>query len=457
MTKKFVLDTSVLLHDPDAIYNFEENEVIITREVMLEIDKKRGGGDSTSQNANQVIRNLKSIFTELDDINPFVDEKVSVKLEEGPKVTLYYDLEFFKPNEINKEVRSIQELSELKYESNKIFINNGQKNATDMRLVEICKKIDDAILVTKDFILQLFAIQNGVKAEDYTSDKIEHRNMQYKGYKEIYVEDDIIDKLYEEGGISPKEYDLTVNQFVEFKASESHTGLGYYNGDAIEYLSANIVVDGVKPLNREQVFAFKALMNNDIELVTLEGPSGTGKTLLSLAVGLDKVQTREEYKKLVITRPIVSAGNDIGYLPGTEEEKLRPWMKPIYDNMDYICEGGGDMSSEEIIEGLKSYNKLEIEALQYIRGRSMPGIFFIVDEAQNLTPSQIKTLITRAGEDTKIVLTGDTDQIDKPFLSKGSNALTYIKDNFKGQDNYGHVNLHKTERSRLAEQASKLL
>ena len=185
----------------------------------------------------------------------------------------------------------------------------------------------------------------------------------------------------------------------------------------------------------------------------IEGISGTGKTILSLVTGLEQVSNLNIYNKLTITRPTVSVGNEIGFLPGSLEEKLRPWMKPIYDNFDYISNGNG----EEIIENLKSYNKLQVEPLQYIRGRSIPNQFMIIDEAQNLSPRQIKTVISRAGKGTKIVLTGEIEQIDQPYLSKSSNALSYVIDKFMNQDNYGHVEMKKSERSRLAEQASKLL
>nr|WP_255364338.1 PhoH family protein [Candidatus Frackibacter sp. WG13] len=214
---------------------------------------------------------------------------------------------------------------------------------------------------------------------------------------------------------------------------------------------------GIKPRNKEQQCAFDLLLNDEIKLITLVGKAGTGKTLLALAAGLEKVVEEKSFKRLLVTRPIVPMGNDLGYLPGDKDEKLRPWMQPIFDNMEFLVGGQRDEDASDIIQDLQDMNLIEMEALTYIRGRSIPQQFIIVDEAQNLTPHEIKTIITRVGEDTKIILTGDPYQIDHPYLDSNSNGLTYLVERFKEEKIAGHITLHKGERSTLAELAASVL
>ena len=453
--KKYVLDTSVLLHDSESIYNFEENEVIIPREVLLELNKKKIKDGQVGKNARDIIRRLRKLFLTNSVKYSFdfkIKENLTQELLSGGKITLYFDKKFFYPYfEINNTYNSFSEKN--KYLSN-TKINNEIKNATDLRLINIAKN-KKAILVTKDYTLQLLAMQLGVKVQDYTTDQTEITD-NYKGYKKINVKKQFIDKIYSKKEINydKDQKNIKNNQFLELKSyTENQTALTRYCCQKLNLVEKNIFINGISPQNREQIFAFDLLMDQKISLVTITGISGTGKTILSLVTGLEQVSNMNIYNKLIITRPTVSVGKEIGFLPGSLEEKLKPWMKPIYDNFDFITDGNG----EEVIDGLKSYNKLQIEPLQYIRGRSIPNQFMIIDEAQNLSPKQIKTVISRAGEGTKIVLTGDIEQIDEPYLSKNSNALAYVIDKFMGQKNYGHVEMLKSERSRLAEQASKLL
>lgn len=454
--KKYLLDTSVLLHDSEAIYNFEENEIIIPREVLLELNKKKVSDDQVGKNARDIIRNLRKIFMNNINENIFdfkIQENLSKHISSGGKITLYFDKNFFYPyHEINENGNSKKLYHKYLQTNNQI--NNHIKNSTDLRLIHIARS-NEAILVTKDYTLQLLAMQLGVPVEDYTTDQtLVTEN--YKGYKKMSVSPELIDKLYNKKEVNIPELndDPIQNQFVELVSFDNQqTALTRYYDSKLNLIKKSHYTHGVSPRNREQIFAFNLLMDEKISLITISGISGTGKTILSLVTGLEQVSNMNKYNKLIITRPTVSVGNEIGFLPGTLEEKLRPWMKPIYDNFDFITDGNG----EEVIEGLKSYNKLQIEPLQYIRGRSIPQQFMIIDEAQNLTPKQIKTVISRAGEGTKIILTGDIEQIDEPYLSKSSNALSYVIDKFMNQDNYGHVELIKSERSRLAEQASKLL
>jgi PhoH-like ATPase len=221
----------------------------------------------------------------------------------------------------------------------------------------------------------------------------------------------------------------------------------------LHLVEPNKNIYSIRPRNKEQVFALDILMDPEIEIVTLTGPSGTGKTLLSLAAGMEQVDNRGIYDRFLVSRPAINAGKELGFAPGSIEEKLRHWMKPIYDNFDILCNN----NAEKIIREMKEFKKLQMESLQHIRGRSIPKQFFLIDEAQNINPSQIKLIVTRAAKGTKVVITGDVEQIDDPYLSHDCNALSHIKENFVGQDNYGHISMVKGERSRLAEQAAKLL
>ncbi|MFP4372459.1 MAG: PhoH family protein [Halanaerobium sp.] len=454
--KSYLLDTSVLLHDSEAIYNFEDNEIIIPREVLLELNKKKSSDDQIGKNARDIIRNLRRIFLNeiAEKVFDFkIMEKMSKKISSGGKITLYFDKNFFYPYfEINKNYFLDDNFDKhLHLNSN---INNEIKNATDLRLISIARQTKST-LVTKDYTLQLLALQMGIPVEDYTTDQTLITE-NYKGYTTLTVPKDTIDKLYSKKKIDydDENTNLINNQLLELRAyNDQQTALAKYCRGNLKLIEKNKSIHGITAKNREQIFAVEMLMDPSISLITISGISGTGKTILSLVTGMEQVSNLNIYNKLIITRPTVSVGNEIGFLPGTLEEKLKPWMKPIYDNFDYISNGNG----EEIIDNLKSYNKLQVEPLQYIRGRSIPNQFMIIDEAQNLSPKEIKTVISRAGKGTKIVLTGDIDQIDQPYLSKSSNGLSYVIDKFMNQDNYGHVEMKKSERSRLAEQASNLL
>ena len=453
-SKKYLLDTSVLLYDSESIYNFEEKEVIIPREVLLELNKKKDKETQVGKNAREIIRNLRKIFFQQFDETVFdfeIKENLTQRLSNKGKITLYFDRDFFYPYyAVNNKKDSDQRLEDIINTNSNI--NNEIKNVTDLRLINLSKK-NEATLITKDYTLQLLAMQLGVPVQDYTSDQAQ-ANYKYRGYKELQVSSEVIDRLYQEKEISYKKEHLINNQFLELKSYDNNqTALARYRKNELEPVKKGRYIHGITPKNREQIFTTNLLMDERISLVTISGISGTGKTILSLVTGLEQVSNMNRYNKLVITRPTVSVGKEIGFLPGSLEEKLKPWMKPIYDNFDYITDG----NAEEVINGLKSYNKLQIEPLQYIRGRSMPHQFIIIDEAQNLSPNEIKTVISRAGVKTKIILTGDVEQIDQPYLSRNSNALSYVIDRFMGQDNYGHVELIKSERSRLAEQASRLL
>ncbi|HPQ40840.1 MAG TPA: PhoH family protein, partial [bacterium] len=320
------------------------------------------------------------------------------------------------------------------------------------------------ILLTRDTNLRIRADAMGLKAEDYVSD---HTNIDelYTGLKEIFVPEKTIATLYQDGQIALPDDGFYSNEFVILKneTDPTHKGLGRVNRDGTAILvfkPRHQEVWGIKPQNLEQKLALSLLMDDDIQLVTLVGRAGTGKTLLSLAAGLSKSLDEGVYHKLLVARPIFPMGRDLGYLPGEIKDKLKPWMQPIFDNLEMLLHSDDPdqepqyrASAYDLIE----QNMLEIEALTYIRGRSIPHQYFVVDEAQNLTPHEIKTIITRAGHGTKIVLTGDPYQIDNPYLDSESTGLTHVVERFKNSPLAGHITLTKGERSHLAQVAAEML
>ena len=313
-------------------------------------------------------------------------------------------------------------------------------------------------LISKDINLRIKADVYGIAAKDYDSNEVNRDNL-YEGYKEVSVDGDDLELFYGEGEL-PVKGSFYPNQYVVLKNTdnESFLGIGRYDQKSksiVKLFNAENSIWGIHANNMEQAFALDALLNDDIKLVSLVGKAGTGKTLLAIAAGLHKTLDESEFKKLLVSRPIFPMGRDIGYLPGTVEEKLNPWMQPIFDNVEFLM--GSDKKAAGRAQELMNQGMLSIEPLTYIRGRSIPQQFLIVDEAQNLTPHEIKTIITRAGKGTKIVLTGDVYQIDNPYLDSANSGLTYAMDKFRDHAIAAHVILTKGERSELAELASNIL
>jgi PhoH-like ATPase len=320
----------------------------------------------------------------------------------------------------------------------------------------------NVIFVTKDTNLRIKADAIGIIAQDYESDKVSIDEL-YTGTCEVLLPQEDVDLFYSEGVLALEE-EFLPNQCLTLidAANPSHTALARYNRPLRQAMSLVRAPSdglwGIHPRNREQQFAFDMLLNDDIQLVTLVGKAGTGKTLLAIAAGLHKSADEGEYSRLLVSRPIFPLGRDIGFLPGDIDEKLSPWMQPIFDNVELLL--GAVEEGNKRKRGYKELvdlGLLEIEPLTYIRGRSIPKQYMIVDEAQNLTPHEIKTIITRAGEGTKIILTGDPYQIDNPYVDSSSNGLTYVVEKFKAEEISGHVTLDKGERSCLAELAANLL
>ena len=433
MTKFFVLDTNVLLHNPNAIYSFAEHTVIIPFTVIEELDKFKTSSDKKGVHARQILR-------ELDQLYKKGALKAGAKMKNGGMLRI-----LFSPTQAPHP--------DLDWSRN------------DNHIVGIAwtlkKEGQHVFFISKDINARIKAEVLGVQSEDYEKQLVEYDQL-YKGWSEVTVTDAEIDILYKERKVATK-LTLHENEYALLKG-ETKTALSQYECEKKMFFLVNgdLEAMGLRPLNLEQRFAFDLLLNDDIKLVTLVGQAGTGKTLLALACSLQKVIGRNpRYQKLLVARPIVPLGKDIGYLPGTKDQKLNFWMQPVFDNLGFLLqkeEGErGFGKAKDRIEALMDADLLEIEAITYIRGRSIPNQFIIIDEAQNLTPHEIKTIVSRAGKGTKIVLTGDPEQIDTPYLDANSNGLTYTAERLKGQRLVGHILLSKSERSEIATLAAELL
>jgi PhoH-like ATPase len=440
--KTFILDTNVILHDPTCINQFQENNIVIPLAVISEIDHFKRGNQVINLNAREFARTLDSITG-----NALFNGGVSLGKGKG-KVRIVIT------KGLSKEIKEA-------------FIEDNPDHRVLTAAFDIQKASKDknkVILVTKDVNLRMKAKALGILAEDYTTDRVGSVEELYSGKEFVEnVDDELIQKFF----IPPYELEakkifgknkveIVPNKYFIIR-NNSRSVLAHLDQDgSLLRRIDKFSVYGINPRNAEQTFAVDALINNNIPLVSMTGKAGTGKTLLALASAL---HVRKYYRQIYIARPVVPLSNkDIGYLPGDVESKLGPYMQPLWDNVKVIQDQfkESDKSHIAITQMIKD-EKLVVEPLSYIRGRSLQRIFFIVDEAQNLTPHEIKTIITRAGEGAKIVLTGDIYQIDHPYLDTQSNGLSYLIDHFKGQKLYAHINLEKGERSQLAEIASNLL
>ncbi|MDR1666956.1 MAG: PhoH family protein [Bacteroidales bacterium] len=433
--KLFVLDTNVVLHDFKSIYNFQENDLVLPIVVLEELDKMKKGNDEINYNARGFIREL--------------DKLVGDSLFKGG-------------------VSLGKKLGKLSIETGKKFSaelkQSFPEETPDHRILAITeylvKKLSDrqVILVTKDINLRMKAKSMGLSAQDYKSDKVQNIDDFSKGIEKMVCPAEWITQLYEKpGGIPAK----------ELKMTHPPKGNAYFilNDNVLAFFDAAenrfLRVDkrrcfGIEPRNAEQTFCMDALLRPEIQLIAITGKAGTGKTLLALAGALAQ---NHLYEQIYLARPIVPLANrDLGFLPGAAKDKIEPYMQPLFDNLTVIRQQLKQNSNElHKIEEMQKNDRLVLSALAFIRGRSLSKTFFIVDEAQNLTPHEVKTIITRAGEDTKIVLTGDIEQIDSPYLDAQSNGLSYLTDKMNGQPVFTHINLIKGERSKLAEIASHLL
>lgn len=441
MKKTFILDTNVLLHDVNSIYAFEDNDVVIPMVVIEELDNFKSEGDTRGKNARIVSRELDALRA-----NGRLNE--GVKLPKGGTLKIELD----KPN-ILPQILSFNK-------SDNAILNIAYTMAKKEGSYK--KNQSPVFVVTKDINMRLKAEALGLSAQDYTSDKVNYDEL-YTGVAEIEVAPEQIDAFYRDKQLPLEEGRYYPNQFLILKANDGSkkSAMGRVSNSAkavLKPLSAqDPVAWGIKPLNKEQRFAMELLLDDSLDIVTLVGTAGTGKTLVTLATGLQRTMDENAYRRMVVCRSIVPVGKDLGFLPGTKEEKLDAWMGAIYDNLAFLADRKNPEEGEEKAHYLLDSGKIEIASITHMRGRSLPGQYMIVDDAQNLTPHEIKTILTRAGEGTKIVVTGDPYQIDTPYLDIESNGLTYLVDRLKGQPSYGHITFTKTERSRLADLASKLL
>lgn len=442
LSKIYVLDTNVLLQDPRSIFSFEDNEVVIPAVVLEEVDSKKRYMDEIGRNARQVSKLI-------DNMRQTGKLHEKIPLENGGVLRI----------ELNH--RSFHQLQE-------IFV----EKTNDNRILAVAKNLSleeqamengrEVILVSKDALVRVKADALGLQAEDFLSDRVVEVDHIYTGLLELYINNDLLNRFYEKGELNVTElanHPFYPNQFIVMKdslgGSASAIGVIDATGKKVRKLIFNHEhIWGIRSRNAQQTMAFELLLRKDIPLVTLIGKAGTGKTLLALAAGLMQTEDLGEYKKLLVARPIVPVGKDLGFLPGEKEEKLRPWMQPIFDNLEYLFNTKKPGELDAILAGMGS---IEVEALTYIRGRSIPEQFIIIDEAQNLTKHEVKTILTRVGEKSKIVLMGDPEQIDHPYLDEYNNGLTYVVEKFKEQKIAGHIRLIKGERSGLAQLAADLL
>jgi PhoH-like ATPase len=457
MRKTFVLDTNVLLHDPLALTRFQDNAVVVPIEVVEEIDRFKRDPSEKGRNARQVSR----LLDQLREKGNLADG-VPIDPDSGGTLKVVF-------------CRG-ETLAQLPPE---LKGGNGDNNilavALEQRLQEVMGNHQPVVLVTKDTNLRIKADAVGLTAQDYTTDKVDIADL-YPGFCEVWTSAEQMDRVKSQGGLSEAELSaghphLVANEGVTLvdQAQPNHTLLARFHGDSGALLplqrAPKVRLGAIQPRNREQTFALDLLLDPEIQLVTLIGKAGTGKTLLALAAGLHMVADERLYDRLLVTRPVIPLGKDIGFLPGDIEEKMGPWMQPIIDNLDFLLgahEGNGNARGNHRTQrnswtDLKGMGLLEVEAISYIRGRSIPRQYMVVDEAQNLTPHEVKTIVTRVGEGTKIVLTGDPYQIDNPYVDAESNGLTWLVERFKGQALAGHVTLLRGERSPLAELAANLL
>jgi PhoH-like ATPase len=437
MPKHFVLDTNILIHDPRALLNFAEDEVVVPIFVLEEIDQFKKESSERGRNAREVARMLDGLRAN------------GARLADGAPLA----------NGGRLRVAAGQRSVPTTLRESQIADHLILGVALDVR---DSHPKDQTVFVTKDVNLRLRADALGLNAVDYDAGRIDIEEL-YSGMMELTVKGADVDTFYAQSTLPLSGVDVSANQYVLLRDADSpsHTALGRYDATTGKLVPLKKMRDGVwgiRPRNKEQHCALDLLLADDVKLITLVGKAGTGKTMLALAAGMQKVVEERTYSRLLVSRPIFPLGRDVGFLPGDLEQKLNPWMQPIYDNVEFLM----GLSKQDAKNG-RSYRELidmgfiEIEPLTYIRGRSIPNQFIIVDEAQNLTPHEVKTIITRAGESTKIVLTGDPYQIDNPYVDATSNGLTSIVQTFKGQAIAGHVTLSKGERSPLAELASNLL
>lgn len=432
--KTFVLDTNVILHDPQSIFSFEGSRVVLPLTVIEELDTFKRNNDERGRSARYISRKL--------------DE-----LRKGGKLSNWVPLEH--GGKLKVEIQVSDGLP-------KAFSAHTKDNEILSCALYLKKQGENIVFISKDINLRIKAESLGLETQDYEKEKVDLDEL-YKGWREAAVSGEEIDAFYKDKRLPSSIADLVPNEFVILKAEgTSKSALARYDLKSkalVPLVKADTAPWGIKPLNTEQRFALELLLNPDIQLITLVGLAGSGKTMIALASALQQTLEEKIYRRILVARPVIAVGHDLGFLPGTKEEKLTNWMGAIYDNLSFLLEKpkGSVETSDMDIQMLMEDGVLEIEAVTYLRGRTLPGLLIIIDDAQNLTPHEIKTIISRAGQGAKIILTGDPHQVDNYYLDAASNGLTNLVERFKGQGLFGHVTFTKSERSVLAAMASELL
>lgn len=430
--KTFVIDTNVLLHDPLAVMKFPKSDVVVPIAVLEELGSMKRFVDERGKNARMVLRLMDSLKQE-----GAGNLRKGVHIENGAVIFI----------ELDGNDTVIPSLS----------FSQGQ-NKIIFPAYNLWKSGKRVVFVSKDLVARVKAEAIGLEAEDYKNLKFSYDNFSL-GVRKIQVDKRVIDSFYKDSQVF-LEGEFEPNEYCILSSLEKSSAVGKWDPSK-KMLTPLIKIPesvwGIKPLNVEQRCTLDLMLRDDIKLITLMGQAGTGKTLMALAGGLRKVFDEGVYSKILVSRPIIPLGKDIGYLPGSKEDKLSNWMQPIYDNLEFLCDSSNLDESSETMRWVMESKKIEMEAVTYIRGRTLPNIFMIIDEAQNLTPHEVKTIISRAGHGTKVVLAGDPTQIDNPYLDKNSNGLTFTVGTFRNQSLFGHIFLEKTERSKLAALAAEVM
>ena len=469
--KTFVLDTNVIIHDPNAIYSFEGSKVVIPLPVIEELDHFKRFSDEKGRAARLVARKLDELRTKgklVEGVKLDNGTELRVAMVESRGTLPSYMQPFlheYRPAGADKGLRKggMPRLKDANGNGFPGFVNNK-----DNLILSVAQHLmhqgERVVFITKDINLRIKAETIGLETEDYEKEKVDITDL-YKGWQEVGAPTEDINEFYKTKKLHVNPGAIQPNEFVILKDNNggSQSALARYSrsqGALVPLSKAEVSPWGIKPLNTEQRFALELLMRKDIQLVSLVGSAGSGKTLMALAAGLEQTLEEHLYRRLLVARPVIAVGQDIGFLPGSKQEKLNPWMGAIYDNLEFLFDRFDRKHDDESnfdIQMLLDEGKLEIEAVTYLRGRTLPGQYIIIDDAQNLTPHEMKTIISRVGEGSKIVLTGDPYQIDNYYLDAASNGLTNLVEHFKGQPLYGHVTFSKIERSPLAALASELL
>jgi len=441
MIKTFVLDTNVLLHSAQSLTSFQENRVVIPMTVIEELDKFKKNQDELGRNSREVVRRL-------DSLRKKGNLSQGVPLDNGVGGTPWGIVQVLTGEDYTGMPKNID-----------MHIPDNRIIRVAHMLTQEPEKYGPTTLVSKDLNMRLRAYALGIMVDDYETQKVSYNTL-YTGYRELEVED--LDKFFMERVMpAPEGIELFPNEMLLLKVpNSSKSGIGIYREGKILQAPPLDKVWNIKPRSAEQRMALTLLMDPAVQVMSLVGQAGSGKTLLALAAALEQVTHGDRFERILVSRPIIPMGNDIGYLPGDKDEKLSVWMQPIFDNLDFLFHTGkpndSSLAHKKIME-MRNTGKLELEALTYIRGRSIPRQFVIIDEAQNLTPHEVKTIVSRAGEDTKMIFTGDPDQIVNPYLDASSNGLTYMAERFKKIPLHAHITLNKSERSPLAAAAAKYL